>query len=186
MHVTAKKINDYFLQLGLIEPYQSEWFIYILESRLTTLLSLPILILFGCFIAPLKIVVTLNIGMLYLRPRVNGFHSRSFIGCFIMSIFLELSSLLLLQFFNNTITWLTFLFSILIILILGPFNNSQIHFTKDEMIIARKRMHISLIIYCLVTLLFIFSFPALGKCLVMSLDVVAFLLIIANLGFGVQ
>lgn len=186
MQTAAKKITNYFLQIGLIEPYQSEWFSYILESRLITLFSLPILILFGCFIAPLKVVVTLNIGMLYLRPRINGFHSKTFLGCFIISIVLELSSLVLIDYFTNIITWITFVCSIFIISILGPFNNNQIHFTEEEMIIARNRMYVSLIIYCLIAIILLFTLPLLGRCLVMSLNVVAFLLVIANLGFGVQ
>ena len=115
MQTAAKKITNYFLQIGLIEPYQSEWFSYILESRLITLFSLPILILLGCFIAPFKVVVTLNIGMLYLRPRINGFHSKTFLGCFIISIILELSSLVLIDCSTNFITWLTFVCSIFII-----------------------------------------------------------------------
>lgn len=186
MQTAAKKITNYFLQIGLIEPHQSEWCIYILESRLVTLFSLPILILLGSFIAPLKIVIALNIGMLYLRPRINGFHSKTFIGCFITSTILELSSLLAINFLNDVITWTTLFCSIFIILFLGPFNNSQIHFTEEEMIIARYKMYISLAIFFLVTFIFIFAFPTLGKCFVMSLDVVAFLLVVANLGFGVQ
>lgn len=132
MQTAAKKITNYFLQIGLIEPYQSEWFSYILESRLITLFSLPILILLGCFIAPFKVVVTLNIGMLYLRPRINGFHSKTFLDCFIISIILELFSLVLIDYFTNIITWITFVCSIFIISVLGPFNNNQIHFTEKN------------------------------------------------------
>lgn len=54
------------------------------------------------------------------------------------------------------------------------------------MIIARNRMYVSLIIYCLIAITLLFTLPLLGRCLVMSLNVVAFLLVIANLGFGVQ
>lgn len=186
MQTAANKITNYFLRIGLIEPYQSEWFTYILESRLTTLFSLPILILIGCFIAPIEVVITLNIGMLYLRPRINGFHSKTFIGCFMTSTLLELSSLFLFYYFDNVIAYLTFFCSIFIILYLGPFNNSQIHFTEEEMIIARNKMHVSLVIFCLVTFIILFTFPILGRCLIMSLNVVAFLLVIANLGFGIQ
>lgn len=186
MNIAVQKMTDWLLHVGSIEKHQREWCVYTLEKCLSTFVSLVLLIGIGCLVAPFGIVILLNLGMVYLRPRVNGFHAKTFGGCLILSVVLELIALLLTPLLNEPVTWITFGCPFLIILIMGSFNNQKVHYSEQEMVIMRKRMVVHLSVFCLVTAVFLLTFPDFAKSMVMTLNMVAFLLLLAKIGFGIQ
>lgn len=186
MNAVAQKVTDWFLHIGAIEEQQKEWCVYTVEKRLTTGISLVFLILIGCMIAPFGTVILLNLSMIYLRPKVNGFHAKTFRGCLILSVIFETIALVLLPRLSESAIWITFGCSFVIILLMGPFNNKAIHYSEQEMLVVRKKMVIHLAIFCIVTAVLLFTFPNFAKSMVMALNTVAFLLILAKIGLGIQ
>lgn len=79
---------------GTIEEQQREYWVYTLGKRLSTFISLVLLVLIGCIVELFKTVIILNLGMLYLRLKVNEFHTKIFRECLILSIVFELITLL--------------------------------------------------------------------------------------------
>lgn len=186
MRSAAQKVTTRLLRAGFIEQGQFEWCSYIVESRLVTFISLFLLIGIGALAFPFSNVLTLNIGILWLRPKTNGFHAKTFLGCLCLSLFFELSALALLPLLNGVGAWVALLGSGFLIFVLGPFNNQEIHFTASEMRVLRKKMLFSLFSLAVAAAILLFIFPNPGRCLVMSMNVTAFLLILAKLGLGVQ
>ena len=53
MTMLANYITSFLVRYRLVEPRENEWCAYLIESRLTQMISIPFLILVGSVIAPL-------------------------------------------------------------------------------------------------------------------------------------
>ena len=186
MGLAAQKVTGCFLRKGLIEPRHCQWCAYMVEGCLTTAVSLLGMILLGSCVAPVGTVVTLNLGMLYLRPRLNGFHAKTFAGCLVFSALLELAALALLPLLRGAAFWAAFGCSLAAALVLGPFNHPSVHFSQQEMARLRPRAAGSVLVFALAALALLWAVPGVGRSMVMALNVTAFLLVLANLGLGAQ
>lgn len=76
--------------------------------------------------------------------------------------------------------------SSLVILWLAPCNNKAIHLSQDELQNARKGVKIRLAIYLLIVFILFVLTPLLANTLVVAEAAVAFLVVMARLGVGIQ
>lgn len=74
----------------------------------------------------------------------------------------------------------------LFVVALAPANNASLHLTADELAAIRPRGLLRLGVVLLVGYLFLQIYMPIGSCVAVSLLAVAVMLILANLGFGVQ
>ena len=73
-----------------------------------------------------------------------------------------------------------------LILWLAPCNNEAIHLSRDELIEARKEVHIRLAVYLLAVFILFVLTPALANTLIVAETAVALLVVLAKLGVGLQ
>lgn len=114
---------------GYITQEQAPWLHYGIEKRITTfLISIPMLIV-GSLISSPAMVVSFYISFCLLRSRTNGFHAKSFGGCFVLSL---LTEVVFLDFFprvwNETVATTLLIVSTISIFTLAPYNHPNIQF----------------------------------------------------------
>lgn len=180
MTMLANYITAFLVRYRLVEPRENEWCAYLIESRLTQMISIPFLILVGSVIAPLDRVIILNLGMIFLRPKTNGYHAKTFAGCMLFSLALELVALTCLTYMNSITAWIGMGVAVAIVIAFGPDNNSQVHYSEEEYRKLRKKMRIALLLYSLLCSILIYLLPNWAYSLIMALLADAFLLILAR------
>ena len=130
---------------GYITQEQAPWLHYGIEKRITTfLISIPMLIV-GSLISSPAMVVSFYISFCLLRSRTNGFHAKSFGGCFVLSL---LTEVVFLDFFprvwNETVATTLLIVSTISIFTLAPYNHPNMDLSSDELIecarSAKKRL----------------------------------------------
>ena len=180
MTMLANYITSFLVRYRLVEPRENEWCAYLIESGLTQMISIPFLILVGSVIAPLDRVIILNLGMIFLRPKTNGYHAKTFAGCMLFSLALELAALACLAYMNSDIAWIALGIAVATVLAFGPDNNPQVHYSEEEYRKLRQRMHTALLAYFLLCSILIYLLPNWAHSLIMALLTDAFLLIFAR------
>ena len=95
MTMLANYITSFLVRYRLVEPRENEWCAYLIESRLTQMITIPFLILVGSVIAPLDRVIILNLGapldyhlifgagiytVVYIVSRAIGKYSGAYLG----------------------------------------------------------------------------------------------------------
>ena len=180
MTMLANYITSFLVRYRLVEPRENEWCAYLIESRLTQMITIPFLILVGSVIAPLDRVIILNLGMIFLRPKTNGYHAKTFAGCMLFSMALELVALACLAYMNSDIAWIALGIAVATVLAFGPDNNLQVHYSEEEYRKLRKKMYTALLAYFLLCSILIYLLPKWAYSLIMALLADAFLLILAR------
>lgn len=185
----TRKIVSYFLAKNYIAENQVEWCEYVVAQKLCAVVLLPIMIGAGCLVAPLWQVIVLNIGVYYLRSRTNGFHAESIVGCLVFSSLCEAAALKAVAVFSAMPLWISVAIygaALLTVFMLAPINNERIHYSEQEIAQIKVSIRVRLLIYSAVTIGLYFRASTASVCLIMAAAVVAILLVIAKLGFGVQ
>ena len=186
MKVFAQKMTRWFLKEGIVDPERAEWCVYVIESRVFTLISLSLVILIGVALFPIEDVLLLNFGVAFLRKKTSGLHLKSALSCCFFSILSELACLLLLPYFRGPVTLVVLVLSVLVIIKLAPFNNSEMHFEKAELTALKNEICRRLILYIGLILLLLKMSPTFAFSLIFAMAYVALLLVLAKLGVGCQ
>lgn len=182
MHQMINRICKQCVRLELVEDSMADWFCYALEKRISTFLSVPILLLFAMYISNIWTAIACIGSFFFLRVRAGGYHAKSFLGCIFFSVLLEITFLsfvlplltVFFVFFFNAV-------SLGIIFILAPFNHPNMHMTTEEIDACRVRVRIR---SCLLTALIIISYylgsKNIGDGLTIGNTMTALLLVIAK------
>lgn len=189
MDKLLESITHKCLRENLIDEGQTEWLLYSLQCRVMNIGGFCILIALGLLVAPLPQVLLLNLGLAFLRKRTNGLHMPTKLSCFAVSLLCEYVCLYVIRLLASDRLFLSFallIVSTTLILWLAPCNNKAIHLSRDELIEARKGVHIRLAVYLLVVLILFVLTPTLANTLVVAEATVALLVILARLGVGIQ
>ena len=189
MDKLIESITQKCLRENLIDEDQTEWLLYSLQCKAMNIGGFCILIALGSLIAPFPRVLLLNLGLVFLRKKTNGLHMPTKLSCFAFSLAFEYVCLLTIRQLasNKSLVSLGLLLvSSVLILWLAPCNNEAIHLSRDELIEARKEVHIQLIVYLLVVLILFVLTPALANTLIVAETAVALLVVLAKLGVGIQ
>lgn len=187
METFATKLTHLFLKNHYIEPDQAEWFQYGLVRRmmgcLTFFLLLPVGAVLVGWVGSFLYLYTFR----FLRVRTGGYHSKTTYGCLFTSLCTMFIALTLAKVIQVPLLGSIVLFcTALLILILGPVNNASLHLTTTEVAAIRPRIWLRLITTVLIGFLLLYTHAPLGFCIVVSQLAVAIMLLLANLGFGVQ
>ena len=186
MEFFVKRLSQYFREREIISENQIDWCEYVLARYIHTITLLPLMIIIGCFFAPLMDVIILNWGVYYLRNQANGFHAKTFWGCVTFSIFCEILALLLLVNLHFEILVILFVLSGLFILWVAPINNKRVHFDELEMESLRKGIRKRIAIYSVISFAVLLIVPKYFGGFALASVVVASLLLISKMGFGIQ
>lgn len=180
MEILAKKIVDRWVSQGLVDKSLAEWCAYGLLRRLTTVVTLSIVVILGALFSNLGRALLFSLSLMYLRAFTNGHHSKTYWGCLFNSCLIEILGVLICEYLKPIVSLILACGSAIIILKIAPLNNKQIHFSKEELsavrAVCQKRLVIILALY--VVLLWIV--PVGAYCIALALGADAFLLMIAE------
>lgn len=187
METLAVKVTHFFLQKHYIESDQAEWFQYGLVRRMMGSLTFLLLLPIGAILVGWGSSFFYLLAFRFLRTRTGGYHSKTPHGCLLASLSTMLIALSLANFIQTPFIGSVVLFgAALFIVAFAPANNASLHLTADELAAIRPRGWLRLGVVLFVGYLFLQIYMPIGSCVAVSLLAVAAMLILANLGFGVQ
>lgn len=180
MELLAKKIVSRWVQRGLVEKSQAEWYIYGLLKRLTTLCTLAAVITLGSFYSNILCSLLFAAALMYLRAYTNGHHAKSYVRCLINSCIIEIVCVLLCNYLIPILSFFLALVSAVVIFAVAPLNNEQIHFSHEELAAVRIICHKRLTILFILHIVLLPLFPTSAYCISLAMSADAFLLLIAK------
>lgn len=154
MEKITRCIVQWLLKKDFIKSETYEWCIYGVQKRLTTLLTWILLLLISGHFWGVSQSVWFTIGFLLLRRRTNGYHFKTYFTCLFFSIVLEFFSMWIINNLESYILFGVLIISDVLILILSPVNNDQIHLTASEIFGMRTKVfHLIITITVICTIL---------------------------------
>ena len=127
------------IQAKIIGENELEWCIYSIEKRLTTFVTSSFFLGFAIMLTNPWIAISYLGSFIFLRARTNGFHAKTYLGCFFASIVSEFIFLhFLLPVVTPKLVCILNALNIFIILLFAPVNSSSIHMTQGELYQAKK------------------------------------------------
>lgn len=133
----CSKLTERFIRNGILDQELADWCIYWLQKRILTVLVVSLMLILGSLIFGSKVTVCFLLGLLPLRRRLNGYHTKSPYTCMILSVCVMLLALLLHSAFNQLVS---LVFSIvnfvvcltLVVCVLVDQVDSQLLLTREE------------------------------------------------------
>ncbi len=180
MEQLAKSIVSRWVQRGFVEESQAEWYIYGLLKRLTTLCTLSSIVVLGTLLSDLWRALLFAVALMYLRAYTNGHHAKTYLRCLVNSCIIEVLGVLLCSYLTPVLSFFLALVSALIVLMIAPLNNAQIHFSPEELIAVRSACHKRLAALFILHTVLLPLLPVSAYCISLAMAADAFLLLIAK------
>lgn len=95
-HITAQ-----FIKKGMLQEDLADWCVYWLQKRIITFLAVLLMFIIGSLIYGSIVTASFLFGLLPLRRRLHGFHTKTPHACMIMSVSVMLVALRLNSFFTR-------------------------------------------------------------------------------------
>lgn len=188
MEKAAEALTNYFLKANIIEDGQKEWCRYMIMHRMMNVVSLLVLVPIGAILAGWVNSLLFTLGYRFLRTRTGGYHAHTPFQCLISAVVIQVGSLfLLLPIFQHQV-WLLLMLalSVIIILLLSPVDNKNIHITDEERANLTKSVHKRLFIMILAVLVSMKATQHIAADLALSVFITAFTICLSRLGLGIQ
>ena len=151
-------ISDFCVRHGIIRKEDLPMFRYCVEKRFYSIVVFLPLVVLGIMWTNVATTVAFLGAFSYLRSTTNGFHAKKSGACFIYSILIEFILFrYVIPFLTPKIVIISLIISLLIIMMLAPYNHPNMALTSDEILacrtVSRKRTVHLLIIFLVSTLL---------------------------------
>lgn len=186
MEGLAQRLTRSFLRRGIITAEQTEWCAYILECKLDQWSAFAVMAVVGTVLAGFPQTVLFLWGICFLRKRTNGYHANSYLECLVKSLACEVICLLAAPLLPVWLCALALAAGTAVVVTLAPVNNQNLHFDEREMAALRRSTRKRLVVADGAAVLLLVFAPGYAVYLVLALCVVAVLLLLAKLGFGMQ
>lgn len=132
---------DYCIAHNFVEKKMEPWLRYSIEKRFFTIIGLIPFLLLALLLTNSPMATSFIASFYFLRSCINGFHAKTIYGCLFISLAIELLFLLgLCPILTLSRSIVVNTICIPLILWLAPYNDSKIHFSKDEVIALKKRI----------------------------------------------
>lgn len=182
MEYFAKKLANYIYNKNIISASDIEIYQYgfqcFLELSISTLCSIIIALLLGM----LPECIFFFLLFIPIRSFGGGLHMKTYFACFIGSCLILTATLLIVKYFTIPlpVSFVLYLFSIVLILIIGPVDHPNRAVDAQENRTFMKKTHFTMLISFLLSLLFIFT----QNTRYMLLQAIVFLFILATSFLG--
>lgn len=141
------------IKKGIIEEEQEEVFYYCIEKRITSLLiGIPCFLL-AVAISNLCVAVGFYVSFFLIRKYSNGYHASSVWMCLMSSILSEFLFLgVIYPLLNSAWAFVTMVLSLLVIILLAPYNHPDFNYSPAELMSCKKYVLIWLSFLLAITL----------------------------------
>lgn len=139
----CKRTVDFLLAKQLLNPARKDWYLYALESRVSTCLGIVCMLCTGMVISGFWATVFLLLGIMPLRRRLSGYHASTPTRCFFLSlgvvvIAMKIAETVIAQ-HAAWVIWTIFSFCCFAAAFLLPFNHPQLYQSFAEVQANHKR-----------------------------------------------
>lgn len=158
MKALATWLSKQCVHYNIIEDDLFDWCVYCIEKRLVSFLSRLSLFFIGFILFGASQSIIFIACFFFLRKITNGYHASTYLGCLSLSIFVEVSCLLLAQILPYKLAIITVFFSDILIAVRAPINDIKIHLDASEIIALKSKIKRSLFfINCVYVVLLLFQ-----------------------------
>lgn len=183
MERIIKRIAALCVNQGVIEEEDYAWFVYGLEKRISSFIGTMFFFFLAIILADFWTSVSFFVSFCFLRTRTNGFHARSFLGCLMISVILELLFLaVLLPVLTPILARELSLLAFTFIFCCAPYNHPNMHMNTEELLAVRASARVRItVLTLLIPFFFLLRLTAIGNGLVLGNTMTAFLLVIVKI-----
>lgn len=187
MDIFSETLTSYFFRKDWISFDQISWCKYMIKHRAMDIISLLWLVPVGCLVAPWYVSTAFVLSYRFLRSRTGGYHANTPHGCLFASTVTQLAGGFLILHVRET----PFLFCVLVgssilIVILSPANNAELHLTAEEIKALLPRIKLRLLFLWLLVFILGFLRPEMATSIILGVVTTALLLLLSRIGIGVS
>lgn len=181
MESLAEKITEYCVYKEIISIEEKAWLKYGIEKRLSTSIGTIPLTILALYLTNIPATVSFLFAFKQLRQRVNGYHSKTEIGCLCISLLLEFLFLsVIYQHINLTTSLGVNVICSSLIFTLAPYDHPNMNFSKAELFILRKSSKKAAVLITLLSMIsYLISLSSIAKGLTTGMAMAAFMLCLA-------
>ena len=133
----TKRLAASFVRSGLMRHDLEEWCRYWLEKTILNIIAIFAMLLSAGFVFGFPVTCFFLIGLLPLRRRLVGYHTRSPVSCFFLSLFVAFAGLLVNRVIPDPVRWpvsvILFCFSMIsVVFFLRAQNDPSLHLSEEE------------------------------------------------------
>lgn len=175
------RFTEYCVRRDIISSCDAEWFSYGLVYRWSKVITICILFPIGCWLSTFSTSFSFYVSFILLRKRTNGYHAKTFVGCFLFSLCCEFVLFLLISpRLSNISVLLVFIVSAIVIFFLAPYDHPNLHMTKEELAASGHLAKQNVLVLILAAVLtWKLGFLDLAQGIALGFGYTAFLLIVA-------
>lgn len=187
MDTFSETLTSYFLRKGWIEISQVSWCKYMVKHRAMDVISLLWLVPVGCLVVPWYISLTFVLSYRFLRSRTGGYHAKTPHGCLFASTATQLAGgFLILHVQGTLLLFCILVVSSILIVVLSPANNAEMHLTAEEIKALLPRIKLRLLFLWLLAFVLAFFIPEMATSIILGGATTALLLLLSKIGIGVN
>lgn len=170
MRLFCEKVTEWFYQKGLIQSEDKNALRFSIELLITQLITLLSILMIGYLCEYGYLTIIYCIWFVWARKILDGYHAKSFLSCYIMTIGFFIGIMILHQ-FNGPYVYLNILSLIMIIIYIFYHQHSIFNIMvylvcySMMMVISYHFRYMNIINLCSLTLFFVLCVSNLGgKC----------------------
>lgn len=139
MKYCVDRIVRYCFKNGLISESQIPWLRYSIEKRLSSIIGIIPFALLALLLSDFGCAFCFILSFCVLRSRINGYHSKTLIGCILVSLAIEILSFKIIYPVLTPITAMaTCIVCFVILILFAPYNHPNMHYSADEVLALKK------------------------------------------------
>lgn len=184
VYLVASKVVNALIESKLITKCQKEEYEYAFVCEIESFIVIGSIIIISIILQNFIQTVFFLIYFLSLRKRAGGYHSNSFVGCYIGTISIYLTVYVVAkEIGNNMYLYMLSAIAFIAVTIIGAVNHPNMNFSRYEYIGAKKSSRLTL--YCELLIIVLMLVVKVDRGIIvyslMGIDVSALFLIIAKI-----
>ena len=139
MKYCVDRIVCYCYKNGFISESQVPWLRYSIEKRISSIIGIIPFAVLAVLLSDFWCALCFISSFCFLRSRINGYHSKTLIGCILVSFTIEMLSFKIIYPILTPITSLVIsIVCFVILIIFAPYNHPNMHYSDDEVLALKK------------------------------------------------
>lgn len=177
------RITTFCIHNNIIESADESWFRYGIEKRIVTFIGLIPFVALAILLSDIGFSLSLFMSFFSLRRKVGGYHSKSILGCMIVSLFTEVFFITILYpLLNDFLRFSIILGAIILVYCLAPYAHPNMNLDFQEVCVLRIESRREIIRLALLNgICLLMRFYQIADGLTVGMAMAVFMLCIANI-----
>lgn len=147
MKYCIDKIVRYCYKNGYISENQVPWLRYSIEKRLSSIIGIIPFAFLALLLSDFWCALYFILSFCFLRSRINGYHSKTLVGCLFISLATELLFFkVIYPLLTPIVALVIWIVCFVILFLFAPYNHPNMHYSMDEVLALKKSIRHRVII----------------------------------------